>query len=1001
MSIKTSKRIALGVIAGLVFAPFAAIAPASAVAGATVMATPSSVNAFVGQTISIPMVLTSSNAATAATDAATFTPTVTGNGLTVLAADFSTAAVIANNTLSTSSTTGAISILAGGASGGAFNNTNIGAFRFTASSPGAYTLTITAGTLTGYTFAATTVTSRIFVSPAPSSTLQASVLTDGVNGSIYKVAADSPTIMVTRPTGSSAPLALEIVSSPDATEYPAGAVIRAGDLQPAAGDTYTTVNSNFATSFTAPAGGIDAQGLYQFKAFIDTNSNNLRDAGEESVDVSFRIVGGVDKATVTLDKSSIPAASATIIATVALVDANGFPTYDTPGTLTPEGLDSAAAAVAALTGDVVITVAAGAAAAGAAATLGTADRVGTSNLYRASIAWTYDAAVTAALGGSLRFTPSAGSSAAKNVAGSASIQNTAGATATALALASATGIYTGTAGAASYTTVIPANTTNASTVAVTADPAVTTFSFTLTGTAAKSYAVTTTPGSNTAGSRISAPTSVTTLADGKVTFTVTVTTPTVTSTTADSFTINAAGTTNNFSYSVTYAKPVALWTLTPATTPNVLEKSTNKVTAKLTDSYGRVLGNTAYTVAVSGRNVSASTGVTDASGNAEFTVTDSATTSYALVGGFPTDTVTFTNVGTVALPAVNGAVSFSYKATLATVGTVTLTVAAGPFTIDQVEVLPGAPAGASTVYTATVRTAAGASVGAGTLVTFAGGADDLFVDGVTSGVTNASGQATVTVYRQKAGFAAITATANGVSGSAGARQWQNDSGDTIADGTVAQGAHDGRNVALSAAQTITPGSAATVIATVTDRWGNPVSGVLVTWSTSGVGRAILGADFTVGTDTNGQAQFQVTSLANETGAMTVRAAISGGQTLDLAGRVAGTVVAGVTAGSTSATSPVTFAAAATPAVVAPSVAPSLTAERQGNRVLLFGSCMADEGDMIIYVKSPGKAWSEKAKTLECAAGEYDGDIRASKKTKFYRVKQEGTGLWSTSKLVRP
>jgi len=97
-----------------------------------------------------------------------------------------------------------------------------------------------------------------------------------------------------------------------------------------------------------------------------------------------------------------------------------------------------------------------------------------------------------------------------------------------------------------------------------------------------------------------------------------------------------------------------------------------------------------------------------------------------------------------------------------------------------------------------------------------------------------------------------------------------------------------------------------------------------------------------------------------------------------------------------------LAAAAAPVVVAPSVAPSLTAERQGNRVLLFGSCMADEGDMIIYVKSPGKAWSEKAKTLECAAGEYDGDIRASKnKSKFYRVKQEGTGLWSTSKLVRP
>jgi len=90
-------------------------------------------------------------------------------------------------------------------------------------------------------------------------------------------------------------------------------------------------------------------------------------------------------------------------------------------------------------------------------------------------------------------------------------------------------------------------------------------------------------------------------------------------------------------------------------------------------------------------------------------------------------------------------------------------------------------------------------------------------------------------------------------------------------------------------------------------------------------------------------------------------------------------------------------------VTAPAAAaasPTLTASLEGSRVLLFGACSADEGDMVIYVKSPGKPWQERAKTLECVAGEFEGSIKAAKTTKYYRVKQEGTGLWSASVLVR-
>jgi hypothetical protein len=89
-----------------------------------------------------------------------------------------------------------------------------------------------------------------------------------------------------------------------------------------------------------------------------------------------------------------------------------------------------------------------------------------------------------------------------------------------------------------------------------------------------------------------------------------------------------------------------------------------------------------------------------------------------------------------------------------------------------------------------------------------------------------------------------------------------------------------------------------------------------------------------------------------------------------------------------------------PAVAPTYVTPTLTRSIEGARVLLFGACSADEGDMVVYVKTPGGAWKERAKTLECVAGEFEGSIKAPKITKYFRVKQEGTGLWSPSVLVR-
>jgi len=90
-----------------------------------------------------------------------------------------------------------------------------------------------------------------------------------------------------------------------------------------------------------------------------------------------------------------------------------------------------------------------------------------------------------------------------------------------------------------------------------------------------------------------------------------------------------------------------------------------------------------------------------------------------------------------------------------------------------------------------------------------------------------------------------------------------------------------------------------------------------------------------------------------------------------------------------------------PEVVVEPVAPELSITKNNGRIFLTGLCQNDEGDVIVYVKSPGKAWQELAKTLECFAGAFDGDRIAPKSPKLYRVKQEGTGLFSNQVLVRP
>jgi len=914
MSTKTlRKRIALVAVSALGFGLVSTV-PANAALGASVITAITDKQGIVGQVLSVPVVITSvAGAAAAAGNTVVVTPTSDSALVGILTGDASTTTIAVADWTVAPSGTGALTATATGESAAATINTKtVGSFRFMPLAAGTYNITVTgSGTAT---FAATR-TFKIHVSPATGSALAAQTLTDGTNGTIYQTAADTPTIMVTRPTGqdtSAGDIALRVVSAPDVTKFPVGSVIRSGDLIPGTGVTLTSIASPFGTSFSHPA--LADQGLYEFTAFVDANASNLLDSSEASAAVSFRIVGIADSAVASLDSSSTQSADKTFNMTITVTDANGYPTYTTGGVPTITETVTLTSTAAAVTTAAVID---DSAAAGAT-------RIGTGNTYRSAISY-----VTTAdsLLHSFKYTPVCPTAVCTtNTGATFSVLTTAtGATATSLAMASATGIFTGSG--STKTTVIPAdatadNTVNTGMVAVTADPAVTTFSFTLSGTAAKVYTVTTTPGANTSAARITAPTSVTTLADGKVTFVVTITTPaapTALSAIGDSFTVNVAGTTNNnFGYTVTYAAPTAAWTLSPAASSNakVLQKSSNTVTAVLTDIYGRILAGKAYTVSVAGRNVSAAAGVTTAAGVATYTVADVDTRSYDTTVGFPTDTVTFSHTDPSGdYAAVTGAVTYTYVSALAVVGSVTVTVPSAT-RVDQVLANPAAPT--TVTYTATVRSATGAASGSGILVTFAGSADDIFLNGVNTGVTNTLGQASVSVYRTKVGFQTLTATANGVSGTGTSVLWSNDPGATAADGTTAPGFSDARNITVTAGQSVIGGSAATVVAKVTDRWGNAVEGVLVTWSISGVGRPVTGADLTVGTDSNGNAQVQVTSLESETGSMTVTASIGAvGGAIDLAGKVVASnanadgyttsaTVAGVTAGNFTSSGTVTF-----------------------------------------------------------------------------------------------
>jgi len=879
MSTKTlRKRIALVAVSALGFglvgaAPSSATVPATAVPTATTPTMTVTVGSVASTTVAMASAdsighawtLTAANV-TKPNQAVVAGDTVTnGNASTkfVLSSVGATAPFYVAGTTAASGkavvahTSAGVVTVTGDAAGAQASTTSIiGTFSFTPAQAGTYTFSLTSNATTPGVGTVTVV--------ALPSTTSGSAIT-ATQTATSGIATEGNTISVARTTGAATDgqilgqftISADYIDAPLTTVF--GKVSGTTDLAA------VTVGGTTAAPTFAVARTDLASGSYTARFWVDANSNGTYESTESSTTITFAVAGALSTISVSL---SAPTRS----------NVTGHQTF----TVTATVADSLGGASSAANLYVSETTSAGVDEANSFTDI--ADdtplaRVGTTNTYVGTFAVDRASdAVTAGTDKLLTYVTVHNAtdltlSTTKFGTATLTIVNFAGLDATdALTATSAVGIGTILAtGVKSSVIAAPATTR-----AITVDPAIASITFTgkaAAGEAGEYIYASVAPAAGTS-CVASAGAYALVLADLSFTYTVA-----KTCVDADAYTVTFAGT-NTAAATVTFADPAPAWTVTPAAYKTVFG-STNTLTATLSDQYGRPTASKAVVASVTGRNVSSTALTTNAAGQVTWTATDASTSTLLL-----TDTVTFTYNYTNSLgtnTAATGSRVITYAATAIAVGSIALVEddADNSQTIDQVRSTPGVPA-AYTTYTATLKTSLGAPVTSGVLVTFTGGADDLFY-GSKVGVTDANGQATVLVYRNKTGYASITATANGVSSAAaGLVEWVNVAGDA-------------RNVTITAepASVVSAGTS-TITATVTDRWGNPVSGVTVTFAELGAGRI---SSTTGTTNTAGKTAVDFTSNAGETGTNSVSASITGAQSADLAGYVGAVAVAGVTAGN--------------------------------------------------------------------------------------------------------
>jgi hypothetical protein len=253
-----------------------------------------------------------------------------------------------------------------------------------------------------------------------------------------------------------------------------------------------------------------------------------------------------------------------------------------------------------------------------------------------------------------------------------------------------------------------------------------------------------------------------------------------------------------------------------------------------------------------------------------------------------------------------------------------------------------------------------------------------------------TGVATVYWYCITAGTCTVTATAGAATASASATYSTN--------AAFARNVVDVKvNDVVGTTGTSTADKKVKVSFKVTDIFGNAVKTFgetpTVDVMVSGVGSIDgLGSQGTLKTGTDGTAQFYAASSA--AGSMQITLDGTGGQFAGVASTTLGT-----SAAADKKTVTITWSAAPAPEVVY--AAPTLTVTKSGKKIILDGTAVEGEGDIIVYIKRVGTTkWVEQAATIEVAApGDYNGMRIAPKSNVLIRVKQEGTGKFSNQVVV--
>ena len=348
-------------------------------------------------------------------------------------------------------------------------------------------------------------------------------------------------------------------------------------------------------------------------------------------------------------------------------------------------------------------------------------------------------------------------------------------------------------------------------------------------------------------------------------FTLTTTAPV----TGSTYTVTAG----SLSYVVTYDAPTinstkGTVTLNPASSASArtLVGGTASLTATVADAFGDAFSGANVVFTVTGRNTYTASVLTNASGVASYSIVDASTSTSAL-----TDTVNVTAQAPTAANASSAvSTTFTYV-TSVSANSLTLTSNASTTATNLTDT------DATVTLTATARNAAGAGI-QGIPVTFTLPTGAYLVTASSNIVyTNSSGIATLDIAGTRVGANAASAAAGGQTATH-SFSLENVAGAPTAS-PVTNG--DARVIALAAATASMPGGAtAKITATVTDRYGNPVSGVTVSVSYSGTAGRVAAVNGIIGstgvTNASGQIVVDVTAAANEVGTGTLVVSFAGG-----------------------------------------------------------------------------------------------------------------------------